>query len=140
MSKFKVGDQVKVREDLSILKMYGMDDNSSHIEFVTDDMIEFCGDIVTITIFDKTGNYYKISEDNECRYWTDEMFEGLVDKEGIDKSTNAKPAIQPRNEFMRERAKELALVIYENLDAGDNVKQEWLDELWKLDEYIVGEE
>lgn len=64
MTKFKVGDKVRVRKDLEAHKIYGS--NS-----FTDSMAYMKGE--TATISEIIGNEYRIKE---CGYnWTDEMFE-----------------------------------------------------------------
>lgn len=67
--KFKVGDRVSVRSDLVIDKSYGS--NS-----INDEMINWCGKIVTIKVI-TSWNEYRIKEDGWN--WTDEMFIGKVD-------------------------------------------------------------
>lgn len=62
--KFKVGDKVRVREDLEIDKMYG------NYEFIKE-MAHLKGEIVTIKEVLKSG--YRIEE--EYYMWTDEMLE-----------------------------------------------------------------
>lgn len=61
--KFKVGDKVRVREDLEINKMYG------NYEFIKE-MAHLKGKIVTIKEILKSG--YRIKE--EYYMWTNEMF------------------------------------------------------------------
>lgn len=62
--KYKVGDKVRVRNDLKFGYEYGM-------HSFTSDMSRFCGKIVTIKSVHK-GDYRIV----ECEYWwTDEMFE-----------------------------------------------------------------
>ncbi len=63
--KFKVGDKVRVREDLT-LKVYGS-------ERVTEEMLELKGRVCTIIKVAKT--YYYLQEDEGGFYWTDEMLE-----------------------------------------------------------------
>ena len=66
--KYKVGDKVRVREDLNINEKYGF-------LYAIDEMIK--KKIVTIAyVYD---GYYGIKED--VFMWTDEMFEGLVEEE-----------------------------------------------------------
>ena len=68
--RYKVGDKVRVREDLSMNKKY--DDcyfNSS--------MTVFLGKTVTICKVRKDINRYKIKEDDMIWVWTDSMFEPL---------------------------------------------------------------
>lgn len=66
--KYKVGDKVRVREDLSIDERYGL-------LYAIDEMIKK----KTVTIAYVYDGYYGIKED--VFMWTDEMFEGLVEKE-----------------------------------------------------------
>ena len=66
--KYKVGDKVRVREDLNINERYGL-------LYATDEMIKK----KTVTIAYVYDGYYGIEED--AFIWTDEMFEGLVEDE-----------------------------------------------------------
>lgn len=67
--KYKVGDKVRIRKDLSV--------NLDCYPGVVEEMVDKVGDVVTIdAVNDK---YYRIVG-NEW-YWTDEMFEGLADDE-----------------------------------------------------------
>lgn len=68
--KYKVGDKVRVREDLVRGKKYGG---------TTFYMDKWAGKIVTISFADN--NYYEITEDDQINKWcwTDEMFEGIVE-------------------------------------------------------------
>ena len=63
--KYKVGDKVRVREDLIAEKQYGKD-------FFVSEMNPFKGQIVTIKIVKDGG--YVIEEDSGEWYWTEEMF------------------------------------------------------------------
>lgn len=71
MSKYKVGDKVKVREDLEIWKIYGSD-------VFIDDMAELKGKEVTIKSVCNHSDEYRIEEMNFT--WTSDMFEGLVEE------------------------------------------------------------
>ena len=64
--KYKVGDKVKVREDLEIGKVY------CGQTFVVQ-MKQYKGQIVTIKVVNNDGYY--IEEDGQDWYWTDEMLE-----------------------------------------------------------------
>lgn len=64
--KYKVGDKVKIREDLNTSKMYGSWDCSL-------DMASYRGMIATI--INCYNDSYHIDVDDECYDWTDEMFE-----------------------------------------------------------------
>lgn len=75
--KYKVGDKVKVREDLKLGEMYSMD-SSEERNSVVEEMLEQKGRIVTI---EDVGWQYSIEEDSWG--WTDGMFEGLVEGDEI---------------------------------------------------------
>ena len=64
--KYKIGDKVLVRPDLEENKIYG-------IEVAMSDMLFFRGKIVTIEHVNHP-YYYRIKEDPDQWYWTDEMF------------------------------------------------------------------
>lgn len=64
--KYKVGDKVKIREDLIVGNEYGADDFAEEMEL-------YKGGIATIT--DIYNNKYFIDVDDGEWYWTDEMFE-----------------------------------------------------------------
>lgn len=72
--KYKVGDKVRVRKDLSTGVKYNMEDGS-YWEIAIDCMIDLAGKVVTIKATHST--WYTIVEE-KCR-WTDEMFEGLAE-------------------------------------------------------------
>lgn len=71
MSKFNVGDKVRVRKDLVMYKPYGG-------QLFVDGMVELRGKIVTIKCV--ADSFYCVEEDkNICPYsWTDEMLETVV--------------------------------------------------------------
>ena len=71
--KYKIGDKVFVRSDLEEGKKYGD-------EVVISDMLFFKGKIVTIEHVNHP-NRYRIKEDPDQWYWTDEMFSGKVSEE-----------------------------------------------------------
>lgn len=70
MAKFKVGDKVKVREDLALGTKYYMED-VDEFEMVVSEMLPLKGQIVTIDKVCPDG--YSILESEW--YWSDEMFE-----------------------------------------------------------------
>lgn len=74
--KYKVGDKVRVRDDLEIGKWYSMN-NRTFSDFVNSKMITFKGKEVTI-LADNCFGMYLIKEDNGEWHWTDEMFSGLA--------------------------------------------------------------
>lgn len=64
--KYKVGDKVKIREDLIVDNVYGSDS-------FAEEMAQYKGKTATIT--DVYRDKYEIDIDNGSWYWTDEMFE-----------------------------------------------------------------
>jgi hypothetical protein len=66
--KYKIGDKVRVREDLIHGREYG------GITFYMDD---WKGEVVTISFVGS--DYYEIAEDEDKWSWTDEMFEDVPD-------------------------------------------------------------
>ena len=70
--KFKVGDKVRVREDLIVGKGYGW------FSFVKT-MEEHLGEVATIQGIDPQTKTYGIEEDDGEAYWTDEMLEPIED-------------------------------------------------------------
>ena len=66
--KFKVGDKVIIRKDLK--------EGYDFKEYVTDDMEELAGKIVTITeVWENDGGRYYIKEDMYNYIWSEDMFE-----------------------------------------------------------------
>ena len=63
--KYKVGDKVRVREDLEVNKAYGE-------EVFVSQMTPLKGKEVTISYIDSYG-YYRVKEDSVKLRWTDEM-------------------------------------------------------------------
>ena len=57
--KYKVGNQVRVRQDLKPGVKYGMDT-------AVDEMCDLCGQVVTISEACDEGAYYHIEEDECC--------------------------------------------------------------------------
>lgn len=70
MKKYKVGDKVRIREDLIIGERY-----NNGITFISD-MAQYMGKVATITniIF---GDHYIIDLDDNNWCWADEMFEDI---------------------------------------------------------------
>lgn len=73
--KYKVGDKVRIREDLVIGGNYGG-------SVAVDDMTDIGGNVVTI---ERVGNLgYYIEEDPDGYCWTDEMFEPVEEMSAIE--------------------------------------------------------
>jgi hypothetical protein len=69
--KYKVGDKVRIREDLTIKEQY------NDLTFVPD-MVQYMGKVATITRI-KFDDVYGIDLD-DCKWsWSDEMFEDIED-------------------------------------------------------------
>ena len=77
--RFKVGDKVRVLNDLEVDKMYGGD-------YVIPEMVEWLGKIATVSIVGGdyynldidaivSGDYYNLDIDGGEWCWTDEMLE-----------------------------------------------------------------
>ena len=67
MAKYKIGDKVKIREDLMCNECY-------YNVYCTIEMTELAGEIVTIEGIDSNGDYF-IKEDNYGYSWSAEMFD-----------------------------------------------------------------
>lgn len=78
----KVGDKVKVREDLAIRQRMGY----NRLCFVTGEMRKYIGEVVTIS---KINNYdrYSIKEDNNKHRWTEDMFDRVEEDNNIKELT-----------------------------------------------------
>lgn len=74
--KYKIGDKVRVRDDLRLEEVYKMD-NGTDYDSVVFEMLKLKGKEATILTYTDS-NKYLISEDGGCWNWTDEMFSGLV--------------------------------------------------------------
>ena len=70
--RFKVGDRVRILNDLEVDKMYGSD-------CVIPKMVEWLGKIATISIV--SGDYYNLDIDGGEWCWTDEMLEEVGEME-----------------------------------------------------------
>lgn len=104
--KYEVGDIVKVREDLKA-------GNDNGKLFVTSDMAELAGKLVTI--YDIDGDYYHIVENDFL--WTDDFFE---DKENEEKSDEYKDIIDRVLSEMTEETKDR--LIKELINTDNDIK------------------
>lgn len=80
--KYKIGDLVKVRDDLQEDKMYG---RCSSI----DDMLPFRGTLDFIENIDEDGDYH-LANNNNPYVWNEEMLEPVVIKDDLKESTTPK--------------------------------------------------
>ena len=71
--KYKVGDRVKIKEDLVAGRQY--DDDTTF----TDEMSQYKGKTAVITRIDIFEQFYEIDLDNGEWAWIDEMFEDVKD-------------------------------------------------------------
>lgn len=75
--KYKVGDKVRIREDLVAGGNYSG-------AIVVDDMIDMCGSVATIErVYEELSGYY-IEEDTKSYLWTDEMLEPVEEMSAIE--------------------------------------------------------
>lgn len=76
--KYKIGDKVRVRQWDDMAKEFIECIGTIDIPICsfTEEMREYCGEIVTIKEIKDSNSYY-IKEDNEEWYWVDEMFEEI---------------------------------------------------------------
>lgn len=80
--KYKVGDKVRVREDLLKEECY----DGYYVDPV---MGEFAGRVVTISFIIDSTNQCKIKEDNEAWFWAEEMFEPLESENTTDETNDS---------------------------------------------------
>ena len=96
--KYKVGDKVKVREDLRLDRTYN--------KFtINREMKNLAGTIVTIQRINE--NYYRIVEDDGMWGWTDKMFEDKVEENKMD---NNNITVNMENLSQEERYTLLSLI------------------------------
>lgn len=72
MTKYTIGDKVRVREDLKTSDCFNYHMENGVHEIATPKMGELSGKIVTIEKVDREG--YRIKEDSDRFNWVDEMF------------------------------------------------------------------
>ncbi|MBK5242145.1 hypothetical protein [Clostridium sp.] len=73
--RYKIGDKVKIREDLvkgDLEPLVNTEDKELH---VNDDMIELVGKTAIITEFTENDYDYKLDIDKGDSFWSDEMLE-----------------------------------------------------------------
>lgn len=85
--KYKIGDKVRVRDDLRLGEVYKMD-NGTDYDSVVFEMLKLKGKEVTISTYTDS-NKYLVSEDRDCWNWTDEMFSGLATR--LERVTEKEP-------------------------------------------------
>lgn len=103
--KYKIGDKVRVREDLIVDQWYGNDKFCSG-------MYSFEGQTVTIKIVKE--NKYLIEEDLENWNWTDEMFSEKISKDFISEepvSQNTIPEEEKSSNIITVKTTKLKLLL-----------------------------
>lgn len=98
--KYKIGEKVKIREDLIVNKWYGRDAFAS-------DMAEYKGKIAKIVRVNEINKCYDLDIDEGFYFWTDEMFEEVE---------------IPKSE-LQNKIVELERTIKNNYDEIENLKQ-----------------
>lgn len=86
--KYKVGDKVKIREDLEDGKEYGKDFFVSEMNFLKGK---------TVIISDIEYDFYKLKEDSGKWNWTDEMFSGKISEDFSPEESDSQSTI-PKEE------------------------------------------
>ena len=98
--KYKVGDKVKIKS----FDWYNQNKDEDGFvrcgDRIFDDyMSVFCGSVVTICgIYSHCG--YDVREDMQCRSWTDEMIECLVDEEPQEKMVSLDKVVDEFRHFI----------------------------------------
>ena len=103
--KYKVGDKVRVREDLIVDQWYGNDKFCSG-------MYSFEGQTVTIKIVKE--NKYLIEEDSGKWNWTDEMFSEKVSEDFIPEepvSQNRLPEEESSSDIITVKTSKIKLLL-----------------------------
>lgn len=113
--KYKVGDVVKVREDLKEASMI-------RDVYVNSEMEELAGKLVTICRVDIDNCLYSIEEDDERHFWISEFFEDneedcCVDTEKEEKSDEYEYIIENVLSEMSEKTKD---ILIKELIKGEN--------------------
>lgn len=128
--KYKVGDKVKVREDLEVDKRYGTE------EFI-EEMEEYKGKIVTIDTVNED-DYY-IEEDKQSWSWTEEMLEDIEEEKSIGQIIDD---ILSNPEMILKQANRIATKAKEALEKIERENKELkatIIEKEKYIEYLKGE-
>lgn len=74
--RYKVGDKVRIREDLIVDENYGL--------CFVPSMAQYKGKVATITNIEWDACCYTIDLDDKCWHWTNEMFEDVMKSENKD--------------------------------------------------------
>lgn len=112
MTKYKVGDKVKVREDLKVGNAYSME-NNNHFEYYAEYMLKFSGKILTISKIDTYEHGYWVEENYHT--WTDEMFIGLANQESeADSDSDSTTSTTETNIFTKSNLKTGMIVTTRN--------------------------
>lgn len=81
MTRYKVGDKVRLIDNFVQYKEYYMRDRNNNpgctitVKWSLEERMKLAGKIVTIA---EVGEYYRIEEDNHSKHWTDDMFVGTT--------------------------------------------------------------
>ena len=83
MARYKVGDKVRVIDNFVLHGNYYMRNQNNDpglyvtIKHTLNERMQLAGKIVTIS---EVEIYYRIEEDATCKYWSDDMFVGAVNR------------------------------------------------------------
>ncbi|MGN0655230.1 MAG: hypothetical protein ACI4KR_00410 [Ruminiclostridium sp.] len=81
---YKAGDKVLVKPDLNLEDEYYMSDKSEY-DYVSEEMLEYAGKVVTISeAYDFGYHIEELADDDDDEWiWTDEMFAGLAEDPAV---------------------------------------------------------
>ena len=114
--KYKVGDIVKLRDDLEEGKYYGD-------YYCSYKMAQFRGEKVTIAGISEGRTHYSIEEDCRLHYWTDEMIEGLWEESCQQVKKDDKQAITGDKDTTQQVTGKLKLIDVLNKIANGELKE-----------------
>lgn len=73
MTKYRVGEKVRIRGDLKAGRLYSMESETGYMIQAQPEMVEHAGDVITIA--DAGDDYYSVFENDFA--WSDKMLEPL---------------------------------------------------------------
>ena len=138
--KYKIGDKVKIREDLKGGCCYGL--------YCDAEMEKYKGKIATITEVTDNG-FYRIDLDKEEWYWSDDMFENytLTEKQFNDKISELEKQIAELKEQLEKKDNKTPVgeiwipkydKTYYNVNCYDNTADEQINDFTDFDRQLIG--
>ena len=133
MSKYKVGDRVRVRSDLELGAWYGM-------AYANEEMHKLSGEVLNIVEVVEGGKYFCEKTGNHI-YWTDEMFSGLADEPiGVIAAIQKNLGVShPNTATDRDTLDSIADILQDYMDSGRLTELDALNAINKrLAEHFIG--